>query len=187
LEALGKAGLKIEQAREGVLDILRSENACSEWFEGKEASAVATFQSLHFVLDQRGPQNVSESKSRELTIFRQPYVARATQDGGAYTTITVNAYGAFFRARGQVQRAFEEGGPLQMDGTRLLTVGSYRGDTLSAQMVTLLHEFGHVIDLLPEDGDGLDGKSGQNTNEVLSHCRAEIEAGSRQAKQTAKR
>jgi hypothetical protein len=125
--------------------------------------------------------------SQILTVFQQPYVARATQDGGSDTTITVNAYGAFFRRLGQVQRAFEEGGPLQMDGTRLLTVGSYSGNTLQAQMVSLLHEFGHIIDLLPEDGDGLDGKSGQNTNEVLSHCRSEIDTHAKPGKQTTKR
>jgi len=188
LAAFGKEGLKIEHAREAVLEILRSQNACSEWFEGKEAAAAWTFQSLHFAIDQRGPRIVFESKSDPfLVIYRQPYVARSTQDGGGFTTITVNANGAFFRIRGQVQKAFGEGGPIQMDGTRLLTVGSYDGDTLPAQTVTLLHEFGHIIDLLPEDADGLDGKSGQNTNEVLKHCRSEVEILTRPAKQLAKR
>lgn len=188
LNSLGKAGLKIEQAREEVLDILRSENGCSEWFVAKDAAAPATFRSLHFTLDQRGPQYVFELKnSQVLRVFQQPYVARAMQDGGSYSTITVNAYGAFFRPQGQVQTALQKGGPLQMDGTRLLTVGSYSGNTPQAQMVTLLHEFGHIIDLLPEDGDGMDGKSGQNTNEVLSHCRSEIDAHAKPGKQITKR
>jgi hypothetical protein len=176
LSALGKAGLKIERAREKVLEILRSENACTEWFEAKDASPAVTFQSLNFSLDQNGQHNIFESKESESRfMLKQPYVARATQDGGAHTAITINAYGAFYRTQGQVQKISQEGLPLQLDGTRVLTVGSYSGNTLPAQMVTLLHEFGHIIDLLPEDADNLDGKSGRNTDEVLRHCRSEVE------------
>jgi hypothetical protein len=188
LSGFGKAGLKIEQARRAVLDILYSKNACSGWFEAKDATPAATFQSLSFALDQGGPRDIFESRqSQFLAFFRQPYVARATQDGGVYTTITLNAYGAFFRSQGKVQREIEAGGPLQMDGVRSLTVGSYSGDTLPAQMVTLLHEYGHIIDLLPEDVDGMDGKSARNTNEVLNHCRPEVEAHSHAAKRAVKR
>jgi hypothetical protein len=188
LSALGKAGLKIARAREEVLEILRSENACTEWFEAKEANPAATFQSLSFVLDLHGPQDIFESTNREsLVVRRQPYVAQATQDAGAHTTITINVNGAFYRPQGNVLRILPEGGPVHTNGTRLLTVGSYRGDTLPAQVTTLLHEFGHIIDLLPEDADNLDGKSVSNTDEVLRHCRAEVEAHAQQMKQTAKR
>jgi hypothetical protein len=188
LTALGKGGVKIARAREGVLDILHSQNACTEWFGTKDAQPAATFQSLSFLIDQRGPQTIFESPEAEsVVIFRQPYVARATQDGGAHTTITINAHGAFFRSAGQVERVAREGGPLTLAGTHLLTVGSYGGDKLHARMITLLHELGHIIDLLPEDADNLDGKSVRNTDEVLRHCRAEVEAYSQQEKQTAKR
>jgi hypothetical protein len=188
LSALGKAGVKIARAREEVLGILRSQNACTEWFETREPSVAATFQSLSFSLDRHGPPDIFES-TREVSIVirRQPYVARATQDGGAHTTITINANGAFYRPQGQVLKMGRETGPLQSEGTRLLTVGTYMGDTLPAQMVTLLHEFGHVIDLLPEDADNLDGRSVRNTNEVLRHCRNEIESRAQRAKETAKR
>lgn len=176
LSALGKPGLTIARAREKVLEILRSENACTEWFEAKDASPAVTFQSLNFSLDQNGQHNIFESKESESRfMLRQPYVARATQDGGAHTAITINAHGAFYRTQGQVQKISQEGLSLQLDGRRVLTVGSYSGNTLPAQMVTLLHEFGHIIDLLPEDADSLDGKSGRNTDEVLRHCRAEVE------------
>jgi|GEM_PF-942681 hypothetical protein len=188
LSALGKAGLKIARARKEVLEILRSQNACTAWFEAKEAIPAATFQSLRFALDLHGPEDIFESMNREsLVVRRQPYVARAIQDGGAHTTITINANGAFYRPQGNVLKILPEGGPVYTDGTRLLTVGSYRGDTLPAQVTTLLHEFGHIIDLLPEDADNLDGKSVQNTDEVLRHCRAEVEARAQQTKQTAKR
>ena len=187
LSALGKVGLKIARAREEVLDILRSSNTCSEWFETKEATAAATFQSLNFLLDRHGPQDIFESMNKESNLVRrQPYVARATQDGGAHTTIMINVNGAFYRPQGQVLKIGQESGPMRTDGMRLLTVGNYRGDTLPAQVTTLLHELGHILDLLPEDADNLDGKSVHNTDEVLRHCRAEVEARSLQAKQTAK-
>lgn len=188
LSALGKAGVKIARAREEVLDILRSQNACTEWFETKEASAAATFQSLSFLLDRHGPPDIFEStREGSIVIRRQPYVARATQDSGAHTAITINANGAFYKPQGQVLKIGRETGPVQSEGTQLLTVGTYMGDTLPAQMVTLLHEFGHVIDLLPEDADNLDGKSVKNTDEVLRHCRSEVESRGQQAKQSAKR
>jgi hypothetical protein len=186
LSGLGKAGVKIARARREVLDILRSGNACTEWFATKDTNPADTFQSLSFLLDKRGRQEILESElPASLHVWRQPYVAKATQDGGAHTAITINAHGAFYRPQGSVLKMPPEGGPLQPDGTRLLTVGSYTGDTLPAQMVTLLHEFGHIIDLLPEDADNLDGKSVRNTDEVLRHCRAEVQARTQQAKQTA--
>lgn len=188
LSALGKVGVKIARAREEVLDILRSENACTEWFATKDANPAATFQSLSFVLDKRGPQEVFElQRADSMVLWRQPYVASATQDGGAHTAITINAHGAFYRPQGNVLKIVEGGGPARVDGSRFLTVGSYPGDTLSAQMVTLLHELGHVIDLLPEDADNLDGKSVGNTNEVLRHCRAEVEVRAQHPRQAVKR
>ena len=182
LSALGKRGAKIARARAEVLEILRSDNACTEWLETKDANPAATFQSLYFLLDEHGSPDILESmESDSLRIFRQPYVAQATQDGGAHTAITINANGAFYRSQGSVEKVSKEEGPYKRDGTRLLMVGSYRGDTLSAQMITLLHEFGHIIDLLPEDMDNLDGKSVRNTSEVLRHCRAEVEVRSQLA------
>jgi hypothetical protein len=188
LSALGKAGVKIAEAREEVLDILHSQNACTEWFETKEASAAATFQSLSFLLDRNGPRDIFESAREEsIVIRRQPYVARATQDGGAHTAIIINANGAFYRPQGQLLKTGREAGPVHPEGTRLLTVGTYIGDTLPARIVTLLHEFGHIVNLLPEDADNLDGKSVRNTDEVLRHCRSEIESRAQQARQTARK
>ena len=185
---LGKAGERIARAREEVLYILSSENACAEWFERKDPTPTATFQSLYFSVDNGGPRNVLEwERPGALFIFRQPYVARSTQDGGANTSITINANGAFYKAQGQVQRLADDGGPAEMRGTRLLVVGSYAGNTLEAQIVTLLHEFGHVIDLLPEDSGDKDGRSAQNTREVLLHCRTEVESRSKEARHAAKK
>lgn len=187
LTSLGKLGVPVARAREEVLAILGAGNACTEWFAAKEPNPADTFRSLIFSIDRHGQENILESESRNaLRYYRQPYVARATQDGGANTEITVNANGAFYREQGTVQKLRDDGLPLRTDGTRLLTVGGYMGSTLEAQMVTLLHEFGHVTDLLPEDADNLDGKSVRNTDEVLRHCRPEIETRSKLVRQSAK-
>jgi len=125
LTALGKEGLKIERAREAVLEILRSGNACEEWFEAKDAVPYATFQSLDFVIDRRGQQDIWKSERSDTSFFlREPYVAQAIQDGGAHTTITINAYGAFYRVRGNVKRTLVEEGPAEPNGTHELTVGA---------------------------------------------------------------
>lgn len=188
LTALGKEGAKIERAREAVEDILRGSNACTEWFGSKDVNPAETVHSLEFLIDRKGPQLISESQvDGSSFLVRQPYVAQATQDGGAHTAITINAYGAFYRSQGNVERPAFPGGPLEGRGTHYLTVGSYPGDTLEAQMVTLLHELGHIINLLPEDADNLDGQSVRNTNEVLRHCRAEIEDEALQVRRRNKR
>jgi hypothetical protein len=150
LSALGKAGLKIARAREEVLDILSYTNPCVEWFETKEATPAALFQSLNFFLDRHGPQDIFESMNKESNIVRQqPYVAQATQNGGAHTAIVINLNGAFYRPQGQLIKVGQESGPPRTDRTQPLTVGNYGGDTLPAQVTTLLHELGHIIDLLP--------------------------------------
>jgi len=188
LSALGKAGEQIARAREEVLNILASENACTQWFESKDAAPATTFQSLNFSVDRHGPENILEwQQSGALFMSRQPYVAQSTQDGGPHTQITINANGAFYRSQGTVQKLLGEGGPRETEGARLLTVGSYTGNTLEAQILTLLHEFGHIVDLLPEDGGDGDGKSARNTREVLLHCRAEVESRSKEARHVAKK
>jgi hypothetical protein len=188
LSLLGKAGARIAQARAEVLSILHSENACTAWFETKDAAPADTFRSLSYSIDWRGPQDISQWEPQsQILIWRQPYVAQATQDGGPYTAITVNANGAFFRTLGNVEKVSLEGGPAQKGESRLLLVGPYAGNTPQAQIVTLLHELGHIVDLLPPDADNLDGKSVRNTDEVLQHCKTEIEAYSKHSRQTAQK
>src|SRR5262249_31405321 len=146
----------------------------------KDANPAATFRTLSFVLDPRGDEFVREMKDAgPLNIFTSPYVARVMQGDGDHGTITLNPKGAFFSVAARVLEVTREGGPLTVRGTRLLHVGPYDGDSLPAQVTTLLHEFGHVLDLLPVDEHNVDGKSVQNTIEVLHYCRAEIGSMSR--------
>lgn len=177
LNAMGKAGQKISRARERVLEILQTENACSAWFQQKDANPAATFRTLSFVLDRHGEEFILESRGLgSQNIFRHPYVAKVTQGDGAYGTITLNPKGAFFFSAARVLEVRKEGGPSSLRGTRLISVGPHAGDTLPAQVIALLHEFGHVLDLLPADLDNVDGKSVQNTHEVLRLCGAEVES-----------
>jgi hypothetical protein len=50
---------------------------------------------------------------------------------------------------------------------------------VAAGTLALLHEFGHVINLLPLDFENEDGKSVENTAKVLRFCRAEIDSRAR--------
>jgi hypothetical protein len=175
LDAMGKAGQKISRARDKVLEILGTENSCSAWFGEKDSNSAATFRTLRFELDRHGEELIRESRDRgPLYIFRSPYVARVIQGDGPHSTITINLKGAFFTTMARVVEVSKEGGPPNLRGARQLHVGPFDGDTLPAQVVTLLHELGHVLEILPSDQDNVEGKSVQNTYEVLRHCGAEI-------------
>jgi hypothetical protein len=177
LQAMGKAGQKILRAREKVLEILGTENACSAWFRSKDADPAATFRTLRYELDLHGEEYILESRDAgPLNLFRNPYVARVIQGDGPNGTVTINPKGAFFSVMARVFEVRKEGGPASMRATRLLHVGPYDGDTLHAQVVTLLHEFGHVLDMLPSDQGNVEGRSVHNTGEVLRNCRAELDS-----------
>jgi hypothetical protein len=188
LTAMGKAGQKILRARERVLEILQAENACSGWFREKDLNPAATFRTLTFEVDRQGEQFVQESMdSDSLHVFHNPYVAKVGQDAGAYATVTLNSNGAFFHSVARVAEVRSEGGPFTMHGARYINVGLYAGDTSPAQVLALLHEFGHVLNLLPGDLHDIDGRSVHNTNEVLRYCRAEIESKVRRSTLSATR
>jgi len=68
----------------------------------------------------------------------------------------LNANGPFFNRTSVVMQLDPRGMPARPDGNRLLTVSSYEGNTPEAQITILLHELGHIIGRLPEDGDSLD-------------------------------
>jgi hypothetical protein len=177
LAAMGKPGQKILRARDRVLEILQTENGCSAWFREKDSNPADTFRTLSFVVDRKGEEFVLEYRNPDdMNIFRSPYVARVFQAYGSYATITINMMGAFFSPMARVVEVQKEGGYWSPRGVRVLGVGPYAGDSLHAQILALLHEFGHLVDLLPTDEGDQDGKSVQNTGEVLRFCRAEIES-----------
>jgi len=180
LNTTGKTGQKIFVARARVLDILQSENACTQWYRTKDPDPAATFRTLSFEVDRKGGNFIVETRiSGEVRVFHNPYVARVIQGDGSYATITLNEHGAFFSTIANVEEAPREGGTLSFRGVHPLQVGPYAGNTLTAQVLTLLHEFGHLLELLPIDEGDRDGKSMQNSMEVLRYCRSEIESFAR--------
>lgn len=180
---MGKHGQTILRARDKVLEILETENACSAWYRTKDADPAATFRTLTFALDRDSDLYVrTMPESGGIQLIRNPYVAKVIQSQGLNATVTINVNGAFFFSMGTVVDDRMEGGPISFRGARPLQVGPYTGGSFRAQVVTLLHEFGHVIDLLPTDRDDYEGKSRQNTEEVLRACRAQVE--SKQAPRT---
>jgi hypothetical protein len=177
LNTMGKQGQKILLARQKVLEILQTENACTEWYRSKDADPAATFRTLTFSLDRQGEAYVQKThEPSEMDVIRSPYVASVMQGQGLYATVTINLNGGFFYPVATILKSGKDGGPRYFQGPRLLRVGPYAGGTLKAQVVALLHEFGHVIDLLPPDWDDYEGKSQQNTAEVLRFCRAGLES-----------
>jgi len=176
LVALGKKGQSIATARAKVLEILDSNNACTAWFQKREPDPAHIFRTLSFSVDAKSPEYVIERmEGGGNSTFVNPYVATVVQGGGEFQTVTLNAGGAFFHPSATLVRLAKEGGPIQFQGGRALRVGPYVGDTLQAQVTTLLHELGHVLELLPLDTNDANGLSVANTREVLRQCQAEIE------------
>lgn len=177
LHIMGKQGQSILRARDKVLEILQTGNACSDWYRTKDSNPAATFRTLTFALDRDSDIYVRlMPESGGIQLIRNPYVAKVLQGEGPNATVTINLNGAFFFSVGTVVDDRLEGGPVSFRGARLIQVGPYSGGSFRAQVLALLHEFGHVIDLLPMDRDDYEGKSRHNTAEVLHACRAQVES-----------
>ena len=177
LNTMGKQGLTILRARDKVLEILQTGNACSDWYRVKDPNPAATFRTIAFALDRESDIYVRETpQSGGIQLIRNPYVAKVLQGEGPNATVTINVNGAFFFSMGTVVDDRIEGGPVSFRGARPIQVGPYSGGSFRAQVLALLHEFGHVIDLLPMDRDDYEGRSRQNTADVLRVCRAQVES-----------
>jgi hypothetical protein len=167
----------ISTARERTLQILKGENACSAWFRDMDADPGDTFESVEIVPDESGPGYVHGLKEiGQPEIYKHPYVARTREWAGRNATIELNTNGAFFKRVSAVLEQDRKDGPMRPGGLHALQVASYSGNSVHAQVTTLLHEFGHIIGRLPEDDDSWNGESARNTDEVLRHCRPEINA-----------
>src|SRR2546422_7444979 len=135
--------------------------------------------SLRYTIDDSGPQYTFKIQNAAGEwLYQQPYVASSIEDASAGSTITVNGKGAFFQLRSGVRIVPKDGGPGGLSASQLLHLDLYLGGTLDAQVTALLHEFSHVVGLLPADGGSGFGAelSTQNTQIVLRHCRGEVEA-----------
>jgi len=179
--AIGPEKLAIAHARAAVLDILENENACSAWFAEADPRVAETFSSLVFWVEKDGAaQVISELDDRGHRVQYGPYIARTSQSTGSGSSITINANGAFFHQKGEVFKIDWIAAPLRSTHTwQPLHVGPFDGATTQAQILTFLHELGHIVGAIPSDDDfspsGLN-RSQQNTELVLKHCKAVAKA-----------
>ena len=178
LAGLGERGEVISRVREQTLEILDSENSCSAWFREVAPDTAEVFQSLHYEIEKDGPSYVQHMRNTDGTnLFKHPWTARTMENSGRDSAIALNPSGAFFRPNLPLVNVDGLGGHEWMTGDmHRLVIASYSGNTARAQITILLHELGHVVGRLPEDNDSWDGRSTRNTEEVLRHCRHEINA-----------
>jgi hypothetical protein len=174
---MGVAGFAIAAIRQQVILILRENNSCSAWYAQAEPNPSEKFSSLHFRIDSEGEDTSFSDYNSFGQYYREPYVARAQQEVGAGSTITLNAHGAFFQWQAPAKLRWGAG-PVLQQSPRPLRVGIYSGNSLNGQVTTLLHEFGHIVGLLPIDSGEANSAvvSTRNTDIVLHHCRKQIEA-----------
>lgn len=177
LLARGKTGLAVQQVRSEVLALLSETNSCSDWFLSAEPAAQEKFRSLHFDIDPAGSSEILKIEGAQArTDYYHPYVARTRQAVGLGSTITLNANGAFFKASAYVRDLSHPGERNSFVTFRALLVGNYSGGSPEARLLTVLHEFGHIVDLLPVDFGEPSAAflSVQNTAVVLHHCNSQI-------------
>lgn len=183
LSLLGSAGFLVASARQQVLQILAEHSSCSAWYAQAEENPQRKFASLHYRIDETGESTAFGEYKPFGLAYHEPYVARAQQDVGAGSIITLNAHGAFFLERAPFKLRLNDGAPLFDRSLVYLHVASYSGGTSNAQVATLLHEYAHIVGLLPIDfGEANSAAlSTQNTATVLQHCRKQVEASSKRA------
>ena len=177
LKPLGQQGVVIEQARADIISILAGENACSAWFRAAEPQAMEKFRSLRFAVDPSGKAEIRKLDTWQgNAVFYQPYVARTGQNVGWGSTITLNANGAFFNDWAPVRIIVNAQDKGYIKSFRRLAVANFGGATREARILTLLHELGHVLDMLPIDSGVPSGPelSTSNTELVLHRCGHQI-------------
>ncbi len=178
LLAEGKPGVLIESVRSEVLVLLSESGSCTDWFLSAEPSSLQKFRSLRFVLDRAGEAEIVKlDGAGAVSGYFHPYVAATRQNVGPGSTVTVNANGAFFRASALVRDTAHPAERISASAYRALNVGNYAGGSPEAQLLTVLHEFGHIVDLLPVDAEVPSAPfiSIRNTETVLHHCRSQIQ------------
>ena len=174
-----RRGELIAHIRQQVLEILDEPNGCAVWFQQADPNAADTLRSLRIVGDPSGPSRVTAIRTnRGSLVFKHPWAARVPLQAGKNSTIWINDEGAFFVKESRMDKA---GFMVTRVPWHRLIVGDYDGDTDRARITILLHELGHVVGRLPDDDDSWNAQSTRNTDEVLRHCRKEVDSIARKS------
>jgi hypothetical protein len=180
LSGLGQRGGLISRTREQTLQILQSDNICAAWFKEADPDAVEVFGSLHYQLYESGPSDIYILRNNFGEIlFKYPWGARSRENAGRDSTIEINSNGPFFVRKSRLTVGDPVIGIVPSFGLEPIIIGPYTGTTTEARIAIMLHELGHIIGRLPKDDDSLDGRSSQNTAEVLRYCKKEIRQAAR--------
>jgi hypothetical protein len=185
IRASGNEAVAIAHAASAVLNILRSSNSCSAWLAKSDPSIVETFVSLQFWIERDGPGHITKERGDHGDwIEHGPYVARTSESTGRGTNVAINAHGAFFQNKAEVFKiSWEQGYELPTNNWHPLHAGPYQGATAKAQILTLLHEFAHVVGAIPSDGTTPAGlnRSQENTETILKYCKSAVNSSSNHA------
>jgi len=160
LARMGKSGQKIlRRARKGSRNPASRKRLFGVVPE-KDSNPADIFRTLSFEVDARETSLVQESKDpSNMILFRNPYVAKVFQGDGRYAKITIQHERGVFLSNCRRGRSLEGRRAFVPSCVALTNVGPYAGDTMHAQILVLLHEFGHVLDLLLQMSNNVDGKS----------------------------
>ena len=175
LTGLGQRGNLIAKTRERTLSILQSDNTCAAWFQESDPDAADIFRSLHYDVDATGPADIySFRDSLGDLFFLHPWGARSIEYSGRSSFIQINGNGPFFVRKSRVTASDNRSAAVLPSEFIPVIIGLYVGATPEARITIMLHELGHIIGRLPRDDNSFDGRSSQNTSEVLRHCKKEI-------------
>lgn len=181
LSGLGPRGLLIARVRERTLQILQSDNECSAWFEETDPEAADVFRSLHYDIDEDGTANIySVTDNFGDLLFKHPWGAKSIEDSGKDSFIELNGNGPFFVRKTRVMPSDPHSSAILPDQPQGTLIGPYQGATPQAQITIMLHELGHIVGRLPRDDNSWNGRSSENTRDVLRHCKREIRQMARQ-------
>src|SRR5436309_11411579 len=91
LAGMGKRGGVIARAREQVLVVLQTENACTAWFREADPDPAGVFRSLHYEIEKDKPSYIFRKLGGQL--LKHPWAARTTQNRGRNAIVELNAIG----------------------------------------------------------------------------------------------
>jgi hypothetical protein len=175
LRGPAKRALELQNARQRVLSILQDENGCSAWFREADPDPAGVFESLQIEIGKGNREVVLRTIDRKGDrTYKHPWGARSNQLAGRNSIVELNPAGPFFVLSLPIMQV-SAGGFVSYEGSRILTVGGFAGDTREVQIVMLLHELAHVTGRIPEDDDSWDGRSTRNSEEVARNCKNEIQ------------